>query len=148
MERQPAETGGQEVEAAGDGRQLRRLLQHADLPAVGEARQVLREALRRWGVPGLADTAELLTSELVTNALQHTDRGAVLTAMLSPERRSRRLRVEVRDFVPRHPRLRAPGDQVTSGRGLLLVQALADAWGVRPEGTGKVVWFELSVDTA
>jgi hypothetical protein len=45
MERQPAETGGQEVEAAGDGRQLRRLLQHADLPAVAEARQVLREAL-------------------------------------------------------------------------------------------------------
>ncbi|WP_329311328.1 ATP-binding protein [Streptomyces sp. NBC_01262] len=148
MERQPAETGGQEVEAAGDGRQLRRLLQHADLPAVAEARQVLREALRGWGVPGLADTAELLTSELVTNALQHTDRGAVLTATLSPERRSRRLRVEVRDFVSRHPRLRAPGDQVTSGRGLLLVQALADAWGVRPEGTGKVVWFELSVDTA
>ena len=84
MERQPAETGGQGGDASVEGRQLRRLLQHADLPAVAEVRQVLREALRGWGVPGLADTAELLTSELVTNALQHTDRGAVLTATLSP----------------------------------------------------------------
>lgn len=154
MERQPAETGGQTAEEAREGRQLRRLLKHSELSAVAEVRKVLREALRRWGVPGLADTAELLTSELVTNALRHTDGGAVLTATLSSAgaarsgRGSRRLRVEVCDFLPHHPRLRAPGDQVTSGRGLLLVQALADAWGVHPEGTGKVVWFELSVDTA
>jgi anti-sigma regulatory factor (Ser/Thr protein kinase) len=148
MERQPAETGGQKAQAAGEGRQLHRLLRHADLPAVAEARKILRESLRGWGVPGLADTAELLTSELVTNALRHTDNDAVLTATLSPGRRSHRLRVEVRDFVAGHPRLRAPGNQVTSGRGLLLVQALADAWGVHPEGTGKVVWFELSADTA
>jgi anti-sigma regulatory factor (Ser/Thr protein kinase) len=153
MERHTAESsgeGGRGVEAAAQGRQLRRLLQHADLPAVAESRKVMRDALRGWGVPGLSDTAELLTSELVTNALQHTDHGAVLTATLSPgiAPRSRRLRVEVRDFVARHPRLRSPGDQVTSGRGLLLVQALADAWGVHPEGTGKVVWFELSIDAA
>lgn len=100
-------------------------------------------------MPGLADTAELLTSELVTNALQHTEHGAELTATLSAEaHRCHRLRVEVRDFVSRHPKLRAPGDQTTSGRGLLLVQALADAWGVHTEGTGKVVWFELSIDAA
>jgi anti-sigma regulatory factor (Ser/Thr protein kinase) len=153
MERHTAESGGEGgrgAEVASHGRQLRQLLQHADLPAVAEARKLLREALRGWGVAGLADTAELLTSELVTNALQHTDHGAVLTATLSPgvAPRSHRLHVEVRDFVARHPRLRAPGDQVTSGRGLLLVHALADAWGVHPEGTGKVVWFELSIDTA
>lgn len=110
---------------------------------------MLREALRRWGVPALAGTAELLTAELVTNALCHTDRGAVLTVTLQSGSGSR-LTVEVRDFTTRHPRLRAPSERRTSGRGLQLVQSLADAWGVRPDGdsTGKTVWFELDAGVA
>jgi anti-sigma regulatory factor (Ser/Thr protein kinase) len=135
--------------AAGAQRLLRRL-QHADLPAVAEVRKALREHLRRWGVPCLCDTAELLATELVTNALQHTDHGAVLTVTLSSAGSpAHRLRVEVRDFAPRQPPPpRAPGEHTTHGRGLLLVQALADAWGVRSDGTGKVIWFELAVHTA
>ncbi|WP_405649513.1 ATP-binding protein [Streptomyces sp. NBC_00019] len=136
--------------AAGAGNQaqasqLRRRLGKADLRAVPEVRRALRELLRQWGRPGRSDIAELLTSELVTNALIHTDHDAVLTATVGPGG----LRVEVRDFVARRPRLRVPNaDDGMHGRGLVLVQSLADAWGVRAHGVGKVVWFELDAGTA
>jgi anti-sigma regulatory factor (Ser/Thr protein kinase) len=124
----------------GGGALLRRRLGRSDLRAVPEARRALRELLDEWGPPERSQTAELLTSELVTNALVHTDHDAVLTATVGPKR----LRVEVRDFVGRRPRLRVPvADDGTNGRGLVLVQSLADAWGVRALGVGKVVWFEL-----
>ncbi len=110
-----------------------------------EARRALRELLTHWGRPGRSEIAELLTSELVTNALVHTDHDAVLTATVSPGG----LRVEVRDFVGRRPRLRMPDtDDGTHGRGLILVQSLADAWGVRTHGVGKSVWFELDAEAA
>ncbi|MEU6506430.1 MULTISPECIES: ATP-binding protein [unclassified Streptomyces] len=136
-------------EATGTGtdhaHRLRRKLGRADLRAVPEARRELRELLRHWGKPGRSEIAELLTSELVTNALVHTDDDAVLTAVVEPGG----LRVEVRDFVTRRPELRAPDtDDDTHGRGLVLVQSLADAWGVRPHGVGKSVWFELGAEAA
>ncbi|WP_443060493.1 ATP-binding protein [Streptomyces sp. NBC_00459] len=125
----------------GEASQLRRRLGCSDLREVPEARRALRELLRHWGRPGSSEIAELLTSELVTNALVHTDRDAVLTATVSPHG----LRVEVRDFVGRRPRMRAPSaDDGTHGRGLVLVESLADAWGVRAHGVGKAVWFELN----
>ena len=124
----------------GDPAQLHRKLGHADLRAVPEVRRALRALLLDWGRPGRSDVAELLTSEIVTNALVHTDDDAVLTATV----RGHRLRVEVRDFVARRPKPRVPrADDGTGGRGLLLVQSLADAWGVRNQSVGKVVWFEL-----
>ncbi|CAL9564421.1 hypothetical protein SUDANB58_04708 [Streptomyces sp. enrichment culture] len=135
-------TGG----TRGAANQLRRRLGRADLRAVPEARRALRELLRHWGRPGRSEIAELLTSELVTNALVHTDDDAVLTATVGPHG----LRVEVRDFVarrPRQPRVPAPGD-ATHGRGLVLLESLADAWGVRAHGVGKSVWFELDAEAA
>ncbi|MFD7433144.1 ATP-binding protein [Streptomyces sp. NPDC059861] len=123
--------------------QLKRRLGRADLRAVPEARRELRDLLRHWGQPGRAEIAELLTSELVTNAIVHTDQEAVLTATVGPHG----LRVEVRDYVARRPRLRvANPDENTHGRGLVLVESLADAWGVRPHESGKSVWFELEAD--
>lgn len=122
---------------------LRHRLRGADLPGVAEARRLLRDQLRHWGAGELSDTAELLTSELVTNALVHTGREALLTATLT-EGPGCRLRVEVHDLAARRPRVRKPSEHSGSGRGLMLVEALADAWGVRPEGTGKTVWFELA----
>ncbi|WP_320778516.1 ATP-binding protein [Streptomyces sp. CRN 30] len=120
--------------------QLRRRLGRDDLGAVPEARRALRELLRHWGRPGRSEVAELLASELVTNALLHTDHDAVLTATVGP----RALRVEVRDFVARWPRTRVvTTGESTHGRGLMLVQTLADAWGVRRHAVGKSVWFEL-----
>ncbi|MBO1331469.1 ATP-binding protein [Streptomyces sp. VRA16 Mangrove soil] len=143
--RQPEVDGTEE----GDGppRQLTRKLGRADLRAVPETRRALHELLRHWGSSGRSEIAELLTSELVTNALVHTDRDAEITATVGP----RGLRVEVRDEeAARRPKLRVPnaddGTHSTHGRGLILVQSLADAWGVAALGagrTGKVVWFEL-----
>ncbi|MEG3626857.1 ATP-binding protein [Streptomyces poriticola] len=127
-------------ERAAGAPRLRRRLGRGDLRGVPDSRRALRGLLRHWGRPGQSDIAELLTSELVTNALVHTDRDAVLTATVGP----RALRVEVRDFVGRFPRPRVPAcDDSTHGRGLMLVQSLADAWGVRAHGVGKAVWFEL-----
>ncbi|MEU9861519.1 ATP-binding protein [Streptomyces sp. NPDC047971] len=129
---------------AGEARQPTQLLRKvgcADLTAVPEVRHALRAMLRTWGGPGASDVAELLTSELVTNALIHTDHGAVVTATVVPDS----LRVEVRDFVPGLPEPWVPiADDGTHGRGLVLVQELADSWGVEDHGVGKVVWFELN----
>ncbi|QKW19065.1 ATP-binding protein [Kitasatospora sp. NA04385] len=123
-------------------RRLHAALDAADLPAVGAIRRRLRTALDHWGVPEeLADTAELLASELVTNALVHTGRGAVFDAVLTEESR---LRVEVQDGAVQVPSRRAASDTATSGRGLFLVEALADDWGVQLRADGKTTWFELS----
>ncbi|MEV7783514.1 ATP-binding protein [Kitasatospora sp. NPDC088351] len=123
-------------------RRLHLTLEAADLVAVGAVRSRLRSALRIWGVPELADTAELLSSELVTNALLHTGQGAAFDAALGADLR---LRIEVQDGTTRLPRRRDPeGEYATSGRGLLLVEALADSWGVQLRGDGKVTWFELA----
>lgn len=138
------DTADTTTEQTGAG-QLRRRLGRADLRAVPEARRALRELLTHWGRPGRSEIAELLTSELVTNALIHTDDDAVLTATVSPGG----LRVEVRDFTGRRPRPRQPdtGDG-THGRGLVLVESLADEWGVSPHAVGKSVWFALGADAA
>ncbi|MEU1372591.1 ATP-binding protein [Streptomyces triculaminicus] len=136
-----------------------RRLRRKDVRAVAEVRAELRALLAGWGGPGRAETAELLTSELVTNALVHTDGGAVVSARFDggpAALATGRLRVEVRDFLARHPRAPTPGaraengtgppagqEAATSGRGLSLVHALADGWGVRAHGVGKAVWFEL-----
>ncbi|MDO0925108.1 ATP-binding protein [Streptomyces sp. TG1A-8] len=129
----------------GHTHRFRRTLGRADLRAVPEARREVRALLRHWGRPGRSEIAELLTSELVTNALVHTDDDAVLTAVVSPDG----VRVEVRDFLAHRPRPRVPDpDDDTHGRGLVLVQSLADSWGVRPHGVGKSVWFELGAQAA
>ncbi|MFI5620454.1 ATP-binding protein [Streptomyces sp. NPDC051567] len=92
--------------------------------------------------PDATEAAELLVTELVTNALVHTGQGAEVSVSLA----ATRLRVEVRDYATRRPRPYVPTvDDGTHGRGLVLVEALADTWGVDtpPLGRGKVVWFEL-----
>ncbi|MFG3198669.1 ATP-binding protein [Streptomyces sp. NPDC048208] len=141
----PADTGDDGTGGTREAQRLRRELVRADLAAVPEARRELRALLRHWDRPDRSDIAELLTSELVTNALVHTDDDAVLTAVVSP----RGLRVEVRDFVARGPQVRAPEpEEDTNGRGMVLVQSLADAWGVRAHDVGKSVWFELGTEAA
>ncbi|AXI76983.1 SpoIIE family protein phosphatase [Peterkaempfera bronchialis] len=125
--------------------QLRRRIGQADLARIAELRGELRDAVSRWGVGDLADTAELLASELVTNALVHTDRDAMVTARLYRDGDgSARFRLEVEDDSDQWPTRRTPGEQAASGRGLMLVEALADSWGVEPRGSGKRMWFELT----
>jgi anti-sigma regulatory factor (Ser/Thr protein kinase) len=111
----------------------------------GVARKVARDALTSWQLTHLTDTAVLLISELVTNAMVHA-RADGSGLALSLQIRGSRLRIEVHDGDLRGPRPRTPSVLDESGFGLVLVNALADNWGVRKTAAGKVVWAEL--DTA
>ncbi|MEU6487460.1 SpoIIE family protein phosphatase [Streptomyces sp. NPDC046887] len=117
-------------------------IHQADPQGLSEARAVVRRALRDWGLRLYEDDAELLTGELLGNVLLHTEGGAVLTLEVLPEP-ERRVRLSVQDRSSAFPRRRTPGEAATSGRGLLLLDALALRWGVEPRGEGKAVWCEI-----
>ncbi|MDL5205554.1 SpoIIE family protein phosphatase [Streptomyces sp. ALI-76-A] len=110
--------------------------------AVGHARRFTRRTLRAWGVPGdTVDAVLLVVSELVTNALVHTD-GRV---RLDLTRINHRLRVAVADSSPRTPvKPTSIGWEATGGRGILLVEAMSSAWGTVPVSGGKQVWSEIA----
>ncbi|MGQ4416997.1 SpoIIE family protein phosphatase [Streptomyces sp. SAS_269] len=110
---------------------------------IAEARQHLRELLHDWLSAEQVDSAVLLVSEMVTNVLVHTDADALLLAEVAGEPGGRRLRVEVTDSGDDLPHRRRPGELASSGRGLMLIELLADLWGVNPRGKGKSIWFEL-----
>lgn len=122
-----------------------RLQQHvaqSDPEALRSARHMIRAAVRAWGGRERADEIELSADELITNALLHTDGGAVVTLRMltGPERR---LRVEVEDRSSVLPRRREAGEDGVNGRGLLLVDQLSEGWGVESRGSGKCVWCEF-----
>ncbi|MER6784906.1 SpoIIE family protein phosphatase [Streptomyces sp. NPDC000658] len=124
-----------------------RLQQHVapgDPEALSEARHMIRTAVRAWGARDRSDEIELVADELITNALMHTEGAAIVTlrALTGGERR---LRVEVEDSSSALPRRREAGESGVSGRGLMLVDLLADAWGVEARGGGKCVWCEFAV---
>ncbi|WSV01367.1 ATP-binding protein [Streptomyces sp. NBC_01023] len=112
------------------------------------ARDTVRDRLRAWQVPG--DTccdAVLLVSELTTNAVVHTDSARVLCGlMLTGDERRLRIELHDDDRTPVRPpeHLAGPGEE--GGRGLFLVQQLADRWGSArsTRAEGKVVWAELT----
>jgi len=111
--------------------------------AIAGVRQQLREFLHDWASEDQLDSAVLLVSEVVTNVLVHTDTDALLVAEVTGEPRTRRIRVEVTDAGDDLPHRRHPGELASSGRGLVLVELLADSWGVDPRGEGKSIWFEF-----
>ncbi|MER5517598.1 SpoIIE family protein phosphatase [Streptomyces sp. NPDC002763] len=115
----------------------------AEPERIAEARQHLRELLHDWGSPDQVDSAVLLVSEMLTNVLVHTDADALLLAEVGGQAPERRLRVEVTDAGDDLPHKRRPGELASSGRGLVLIELLAEAWGVEPRGEGKSIWFEL-----
>ncbi|MEV5277356.1 SpoIIE family protein phosphatase [Streptomyces sp. NPDC052811] len=110
---------------------------------IAGARRQLRELLHDWADEEQVDSAVLMISEMITNVLVHTDGDAVLVAEARGPLGTRRLRVEVADASDELPHRRRPGEMASSGRGLVLMQMLADAWGVDPRGDGKSIWFEL-----
>ena len=115
----------------------------AEPERVAVARQQLRELLHDWDSQDQIDSAVLLLSELLTNVLVHTDADAVLLAEVRGEIGDRRMRVEVTDTSDDLPHKRRPGELASSGRGLVLIELLAQSWGVDPRGEGKSIWFEL-----
>ncbi|MFD5777448.1 ATP-binding protein [Streptomyces fungicidicus] len=99
--------------------------------------------LREWGLtPALTEDAVLLVSELVGNAVRHT--GARVFGLRMRHRRGW-IRIEVRDPSRGLPCLMPVQDMDVSGRGLFLVDALADRWGVDLLPRGKTTWFEMRV---
>ncbi|MGW7301353.1 SpoIIE family protein phosphatase [Streptomyces sp. NPDC054829] len=110
---------------------------------VAVARHQLRELLHDWECEEQVDSAVLLLSETLTNVLVHTDADALLLAEVHHGLGRRRMRVEVTDTSDDLPHRRSPGELASSGRGLMLIELLADTWGVDPRGEGKSIWFEL-----
>ncbi|MCX4564286.1 ATP-binding protein [Streptomyces umbrinus] len=100
-------------------------------------RRIIRARLMHWRRPDLTDSAELLATELVTNALKHGC-GDVGVRMYPT---ADRLRIEVRDRSHEFPVPRAAAHDDEDGRGLLLVNATAEDWGVSPDGT--TTWCTL-----
>ncbi|PSL00646.1 hypothetical protein CLV63_101120 [Murinocardiopsis flavida] len=127
--------------------------------AVGCARREVAHTLREWDLPGLLDAAELLASELVTNAVtatgDDTDRPLRYTelrglALIGMELRAEDgvLHIYVWDRAMAPPVRKEVGFDAEDGRGILLVDMISSHWGhYYPEFGGKVVWCEVATDT-
>lgn len=115
-----------------------------DIEAVEAVRERVTDRAEEWGFADLSDL-EVVTSELVTNAIVHAHSPSVVELRLvAPDC----VEVSVADGAPEPPVKRVPYDQHTRGLGLHIVDALSSAWGVRPADSsageaGKVVWARL-----
>jgi anti-sigma regulatory factor (Ser/Thr protein kinase) len=109
--------------------------------SVGAARRFVRDVLMSRDVSKyVVDTVELLTSEVVTNAIVHGRSGPQLSVEIDGDV----VRVAVRDMSSEVPVRRLSHVDDVSGRGVVIVEELASAWGVEREGNGaKRVWFEV-----
>ncbi|WP_226599984.1 SpoIIE family protein phosphatase [Streptomyces violascens] len=132
------------MEVPQGGGRLRQHVAQNDPEALSSSRHMIRAAVRAWGARERSDEIELAADELITNALMHTDGGAIVTIRVLSGL-ERRLRVEVEDRSSALPRRREAGSSGVSGRGLMLVDRLADVWGVESRGSGKCVWCEFVV---
>ena len=124
------------------------LAQHR-LPATDEAprnaRALLVAQLGEFLTLEQGQVAELLISELVTNALRHTQSDVILVDVST----AARIRVSVTDQSSRMPQRQSPGPDEPGGRGLMIVDELAENWGIDAlPGDGKRIWFELPSATA
>ncbi|MEP7046476.1 MAG: MEDS domain-containing protein [Ilumatobacteraceae bacterium] len=110
-----------------------------DSASLSDTRRFVAETLDGWGRAQLVDDATIIISELATNAILHarTD----FTIVLSNQAGG--VRLSVRDASVVAPQLRTPGPTAITGRGLLLVAAIARRWGTQPVGDGKFIWAEL-----
>lgn len=130
----------------GDAPRVARMsVRRDDLGGVTEVRHFLDGLLRRWELVPLLDDVQVMASEVVTNALIHAHSAVDLRLREYPNR----IRVEVQDSDPNPPvpttllEDEAGNEEAETGRGLLIVEALAQAWGTSPAGRGKVTWFEI-----
>jgi anti-sigma regulatory factor (Ser/Thr protein kinase) len=111
--------------------------------AVPCARSLAKRIIVEWGRPDLADTAELLVSELVTNAIHASARLAtpVVRLWLVAERDN--IVIRVWDASTDMPRRQNAGPESEHGRGLMLVESLSKQWGASRRPAGKVVWVQI-----
>ncbi|MEV0925237.1 ATP-binding protein [Streptomyces spongiicola] len=116
----------------------------ARLEAAAQARRDITLVLETWGLPQLVDVAEQVVTELVANAVEHTDAATVGASITRTGTES--ARIVVTDTSRTRPTPGAPSPDDEHGRGLLLVEALAHDWGSDPVHGGKRVWAELRAD--
>lgn len=115
----------------------------AEAEEVAALRRIMRFHLGLWGLHDLADEAQLCVSELVSNIITHVGPGT--PAMLAMSMNGAHLRIEVHDPDPRAlPTLVVADPDSEAGRGMALVDEVADRWGVLLRPDGKVVWCELA----
>jgi anti-anti-sigma factor len=113
------------------------------LPATAQARSMVAHACLIWGLHRQRDLAELIVTELVSNALRH----AGTPMEIHVAQRARHLHLSVRDGSPALPRPGRSSDTLApQGRGLPLIESLATGWGSMPLESGKVVWATLGID--
>jgi serine/threonine-protein kinase RsbW len=110
------------------------------LESVPAARRFVRAALADQSRE-LIDAVELMACELATNCVRHAGTDFELAIQTQDQ-----VRVEVRDSDHRRPEMQFPTPEEPSGRGLRIVEAMADSWGVIPSPTGKTVWFMLPLE--
>jgi anti-sigma regulatory factor (Ser/Thr protein kinase) len=110
-----------------------------DIESPRRARRFVEEALGDDPAATINGVVALLVSEVVTNAVLH----ARTEVHLRIGSDGTHVRVEVADACPAGPAKRDFSEQAATGRGMLLVDELADDWGTRPSPDGKVVWFEV-----
>ncbi|POX50824.1 PAS sensor protein [Streptomyces sp. Ru71] len=108
---------------------------------VRRARRLVHDQLLAWGLPDAVESAQLLVSEVVTNAVRHTDGGRIGLRLVLADA----LLVEVTDEGAELPALLEKGRLEESGRGLRVVSRLAREWGASAQGQGKTVWFEQAL---
>ncbi|MGW7817810.1 SpoIIE family protein phosphatase [Streptomyces puniciscabiei] len=113
----------------------------ADPREVRRARRLVRERLIAWGLPQAVETAELLVSEVVTNAVRHAVSEPVGLRLV----RTDALLFEVTDDEPGLPEMLGAEPYDESGRGLRVVSRLAREWGASASGHRKTVWFEQAL---
>jgi anti-sigma regulatory factor (Ser/Thr protein kinase) len=92
-----------------------------------------------WQPADLVEDTLLVVTELVQNVIQHTGGGGELAL----SRDSEAVLVEVFDSSRDEPRVYPPDPRRVGGRGMLMVAAMSQAWGIRPTRTGKIVWVEM-----
>ncbi|MCP2352991.1 anti-sigma regulatory factor (Ser/Thr protein kinase) [Nonomuraea thailandensis] len=118
----------------------------AALASVPAARHSVGAQARRWGFAEESTAAELLITEVVTNALGHTSEP--IQVRMSNGNSVLRMEVEEHGSSAPLPPARLPGPEAESGRGLFLLEALSQEWGVDRTATGKIVWFEIAVSSS
>ncbi|MFF7986785.1 ATP-binding protein [Streptomyces sp. NPDC007901] len=116
---------------------------------IGQVRRIVSAQLRYWRLDPLIDRAALGVTELLTNVHRHAQPDKNCTVEI--ELQLDRLTVSVRDHDPRLPVVedgKQTAPMATCGRGLAMVAAVSESWGVRPHDDGKVVWFTLPAPKA
>jgi anti-sigma regulatory factor (Ser/Thr protein kinase) len=113
-----------------------------DLSSVTRARHFVRDVLVGWDLEAVVDDAQLGTSELVANAIRHAGTELVLTIRVDGV-----VRIAIQDGEPelRRPVIADSDFLAENGRGLHIVAAISQDWGITTAANGKVVWFNLAL---